>query len=212
MKSWLPEDACADAVEWVGKMTPAKAWAKCNRADWMLWLVGRECGRCVMVLCACDCARTVLRHVPKGETCTLAAIEAAEKWARNPTEENREAAWATSSAAARVARAAGASAASAEAEVARASAWVGAWVSAAAARVAAWGEAFAEAEEEVVRASADASAWAAQAEALQAAGAAEVWAGAAEARAGAHKEMCGLICKRIAMRRGKLVALRGEAK
>lgn len=46
--------------------------------------------RCVAVWCAAQCARNVLHHVPAGEERPRLAIEAAERWAREPTEENRK--------------------------------------------------------------------------------------------------------------------------
>ena len=81
--------ACADAVAWARKQpTAAKAWASCERADWMLWIAGKMAGplrhasRRPLVLAACACARTVLKHVPKTELRPLRAIEMAEAWAR----------------------------------------------------------------------------------------------------------------------------------
>jgi len=116
MKSWLPMGACEPAVKWVGKRTLAQAWAKCERADWMLCLAAKLAEHEPVVLCACVCVRTGLRYVRKGEGRPLAAIEAAEKWARNPTEKNRlaallaaqaaaaaESAWAAAESAARAA-------------------------------------------------------------------------------------------------------------
>lgn len=54
----------------------------------MLWLAGRVSGdresaeRKRLVLCACACARTVLRYVQDGELRPLRAIETTERWAR----------------------------------------------------------------------------------------------------------------------------------
>jgi len=33
--------ACSPALKWVNGHSPAEAWRKCNRPDWLLWLVGR---------------------------------------------------------------------------------------------------------------------------------------------------------------------------
>ena len=77
--------ACADAVEWAAttKGTPAQLWARCRRADWMLWIAARaSVDRRLVVLAACDCARTALPHVPPGEDRPLRAIETAERWAK----------------------------------------------------------------------------------------------------------------------------------
>ena len=82
-------DACADALAWA---TPygtewERALAECPDRRWMTWLSGAlmrrgHLRREVLVLCACEYARTALRYVPAGETRPLAAIETAERWAR----------------------------------------------------------------------------------------------------------------------------------
>jgi len=92
MTTWIPPNACADAVNWVGRKSLTVAWRTCQRADWMLWLVGRVCEQRVSMLCACECARTALRYVPAGEDRPRLAIEAAERWAADPTEINGAAA------------------------------------------------------------------------------------------------------------------------
>ena len=91
--------ACSDAVKWVGNKSAALAWRTCKRGDWMLWLVVRVCEQRVAVLCACECARTALRYVPKGEDRPRLAIGAAERWAADPTEINGAAAAAAARAA-----------------------------------------------------------------------------------------------------------------
>ena len=88
MKHWTDKlrklRACNDAVEWA-KDYPSltAAWKVCERADWMLWLLGRaRAGRKKIVLCACDCARLALPYVLDGEARPLKAIEIAEAWVR----------------------------------------------------------------------------------------------------------------------------------
>jgi len=83
-------DACKDAVEWASQYsTLQKAWDKCERGGWMLWLAGIMSGkpgsnkRKKLVLCACECARLSLKYVKKGEGRPLKAIETAEKWAND---------------------------------------------------------------------------------------------------------------------------------
>lgn len=49
--------------------------------------------RRVAVWCAAQCARTALQYVPEGELRPLRAIEAAEAWAREPSEEGKGAAY-----------------------------------------------------------------------------------------------------------------------
>ena len=109
--------ACDEAVEWTQnyKTFPA-AWKTCKRGDWMLWLAARSgVDRKVLVLAACACARTALKHVTKGEERPRVAIETAERWARGEAtiEEVRAAAAAAAAASASAATTAYAYAASA---------------------------------------------------------------------------------------------------
>ena len=91
MKDWtdklLKLNPCQEAVDWASQYESMKeVWEHCRRGDWMLWLAGRLCdgedGRKQLVLCACECARTSLKHVAKGENRPRVAIETAEAWAR----------------------------------------------------------------------------------------------------------------------------------
>ena len=79
--------ACDEAIEWVESFpTLQKGWDKCERGDWMLWLLGKQSGksgsqsRKKLVLTACKCARLALKYVPKNEKRPLKAIQTAEKW------------------------------------------------------------------------------------------------------------------------------------
>ena len=78
-------DACEDGVAWARTQpTLAEAWETCERADWMLWLLGHNptvADHQRLVLIACECARTVLHLVVPGENRPHLAIEAAEAWA-----------------------------------------------------------------------------------------------------------------------------------
>lgn len=72
--------ACAEAIEWAERQpSPASAWRACGRGDWMLWIVGRmackygSAAHPALVLCACEVARTALRHVPAARTASLRA-------------------------------------------------------------------------------------------------------------------------------------------
>lgn len=85
-------NACSEAIEWAEQYpTLQQAWDNCERGDWMLWLAGKQSGepgtdkRRKLVLCACDCARLSLKHVPENEKRPLRAIETAEAWARKET-------------------------------------------------------------------------------------------------------------------------------
>ena len=74
--------ACPEAVEWVGDRDLAKAWAECERADWMIWFAAKKADRKLVVLAECACARPALKYVPEGEDWPRIAIETAEAWAR----------------------------------------------------------------------------------------------------------------------------------
>jgi len=99
---------CGEAVVFVGKFeTLQEAWNKCERGDWMLWLLGKMSGgprsksRKEVVLIACQCARLSLKYVPKGEKRPLIAIETAEKWVKGEAtlQQVRDAAYADADAA-----------------------------------------------------------------------------------------------------------------
>jgi len=187
MKTWIPDNACADAVKWVGRKSLTVVWRTCQRADWMLWLVVRVCEQRVAVLCACECARTALRYVPKGEDRPRLAIGAAERWAADPTEINGAAA-------------AGAAGAAGD----------GTWDAAGAA-----GYTWAAAAARAAGYAAGAAGYTWAAAAAGAAGAAARAAGAAAgdaARAKAHKTMCGLMRRRLIVRAGKLVERKPKGK
>jgi len=106
-------DACLEACRWAGDRTAAQAWDECERADWLLWwaaITGRNSHKSI-VLVSAACARTGLQYVLAGEDRPRLAIEAAERWAVDPTPQNGAAAGAAAGAArvaARVARVTGA--------------------------------------------------------------------------------------------------------
>ncbi len=114
--------ACREAITWVGDRTSAEAWNECEHPDWMFWLLRlrqhvRKDGwptKEVFVQLAIDFARSVL-HLVSEEDRALKAIEAAEKWLADPSEENRLAADDAAYAAPAVAYAAEAAARAAEA-------------------------------------------------------------------------------------------------
>lgn len=87
---------------WAASRNAAAAWRECERADWLLWWVDQTPVNSdqEIVLAACACARTLLVYVSAGELRPLRAIEAAEMWARNPTEANLSESLAAESAAA----------------------------------------------------------------------------------------------------------------
>lgn len=91
MKHWTGKlvklNACEKAVVWAKDYDSLdKAWQKCQRGDWMLWLIGKtitnDANKKLLVLVACECARLALPYVSKGESRSLKAIETTEAWAR----------------------------------------------------------------------------------------------------------------------------------
>ena len=66
-------EACADAVEWVGKRGLKRAWRECDRPDRMLWLLGEMAGRKgwptkdEIVLLACSFAEDCADNAGKWE-------------------------------------------------------------------------------------------------------------------------------------------------
>src|SRR3989304_4193684 len=143
--------ACPEAVAWVGTRDLVTAWRECERADWMLWFCGIMAGTKnwptwqQVVLVMCTCARQALRFVPAGENRPLAAIEAAEEWAKMPTTGASARAAGARGPAAGAGRAAGAAAGAAGAAGAARTARAGwaAWAAEAAAR-AAWADGVAD--------------------------------------------------------------------
>ena len=75
--------ACPGFIAWVDSRTITATWEDCPCADWMLWFAA-EIGidRKLIVLAACDCARTVLPVVPAGDVRPVRVIEIAEAWTR----------------------------------------------------------------------------------------------------------------------------------
>ncbi len=96
--------ACAEAMQWIGDRTSAQAWNECERADWLLWWAAKTPvnSYAQIVLAAAGCAGLALIYVPKGEDRPQLAIEAALRWANNPTERNQRSAKTASRAAAAV--------------------------------------------------------------------------------------------------------------
>ena len=91
-------DACQEAIDWAKQYPNLQAaWDNCPRADWMLWLAAHQGltldRHCAMVRAVCQMVRRQLHHVSPAESEPLRAIEAAEKWAANPTTANANAAW-----------------------------------------------------------------------------------------------------------------------
>lgn len=56
-------DACEEAIAWVGDRTLARAWAECERGDWLLWLAHHAgVDRRLFVIAATDCAALALPY------------------------------------------------------------------------------------------------------------------------------------------------------
>jgi len=71
-----------DLNEWLStQRSYARAWHQCERGDWLLLIaISIEVDHKLVVRAGCDCARTALRYVPKGEDRPRIAIETAEAW------------------------------------------------------------------------------------------------------------------------------------
>lgn len=85
-------EACDRGIRWARKYpTVEDAWSACENPSWMLWLAARvavsQDDRSKVVLAAAACVR--LARIKNKDRRVLCAIEAAEQWARNPTDENR---------------------------------------------------------------------------------------------------------------------------
>ena len=82
--------ACSKAVEWASQYSdPQEAWDKCERGDWMLWLVGKLSGepgsdsRRKLVLAATKCARLAFKYVRKESRAVVRkCYKTAEAWGR----------------------------------------------------------------------------------------------------------------------------------
>lgn len=82
--------ACTEAITWANGKELPEVWATCERADWMLWLVGKMTGkvgwpaRQQIVLVTCLFAEDVLlifeRKYPI-DKCLRNCIEVVRKWA-----------------------------------------------------------------------------------------------------------------------------------
>ena len=78
----IMNEACSEAVRWVGDKSPQDAWETCHRGDWMLWAAAQSSvDRRVLVAAACDCAELSLRFLPAGELRPAKeAIDTAREW------------------------------------------------------------------------------------------------------------------------------------
>lgn len=112
----LPKSACSEAVEWATTQPDYEtAWAKCERADWMLWLIGHyddsarmSYERRAIVRCTLDIVETVRHLMPPvavecidlvarwcdGVDVTLDEMRAAGDAARDAAQADAGAAWA----------------------------------------------------------------------------------------------------------------------
>jgi len=97
---------CRAAAEWLETQPDVvTSWNTCHRGDWMMWLLIKlPVAKEVSVTLALRLARSVLHHMPAGEDHPRLAIEAAEKWLAEPTDDTRTAARAAARAAHAVAR------------------------------------------------------------------------------------------------------------
>jgi hypothetical protein len=77
------EKPCKAFCDWLkenGIESPKEAWGKCDRPDWMFWIVGhKEENKPDIILAACDIAASVLHLVPEGEDRPRKAIDVARE-------------------------------------------------------------------------------------------------------------------------------------
>jgi len=94
--------ACSDAIQWgiAGKYkTLAAAWKAYRIPSDMFWLIGRNDEpngspyHIKIVRASCEISRLSLKNATKGDDRPRLAIEAGERFAENPTKENRSVAW-----------------------------------------------------------------------------------------------------------------------
>jgi len=72
--------ACREGSEWVGDMSASEAWDKCERGDWMLWIVKKQnVDIKTITMAKVRCARLV-QHLTNDYR-SLAALVAAERFA-----------------------------------------------------------------------------------------------------------------------------------
>lgn len=85
VKYLIELNACQKAIDYAEQFKTLQiTWDKCERGDWMLWLLGKQDkNRKKLVLTTCQCARLSLKFVPKKEKRPLRTIETVEKWANN---------------------------------------------------------------------------------------------------------------------------------
>jgi hypothetical protein len=126
-EQWLrDQNACGDGLEFATKhkFDFAKLYDKCERGDWMIWVLRRAklIYKPQAVRIAVFCAEHVLgiyeKKYPEDKR-PQQAIEAAKEWVNNPNEENRKAAYAAAYAAYTAYAAADAAAADAAADADR---------------------------------------------------------------------------------------------
>jgi hypothetical protein len=82
--------ACREAIVYAKtKPSLAAAWRDCERADWMLWLLGKITAnrapetpaRRKLAGCAGECAATILRYLPEDEKRPAKCIRLVRRWA-----------------------------------------------------------------------------------------------------------------------------------
>ena len=95
-------NACPQAKEWASQFkTASEAWQKCERADWMLWMIeqdpklAKRIGKGTVVGLAVKFAERALPEFEKkypDDKRPREAVSAAKRWIKNPTKKNRDAA------------------------------------------------------------------------------------------------------------------------
>ena len=117
-------EACPEAIEWVGRKKAQSAWDKCERGDWMMWLIQRceikdgSPEHKSVIRCSIDFAKLSLPEWEKYSSTREPhlAIEAAERFVN---EWSQEAGSAARAAVYSAADSAGSAARSAQADIIR---------------------------------------------------------------------------------------------
>lgn len=86
--------ACKEAIQEHGNDSSLQeAWNRCNRPDWMIWLLRRipehKDNKILFIRIALEAAKSVVHLSKDPESRPQKAIEAVEQYILNPSEENR---------------------------------------------------------------------------------------------------------------------------
>jgi hypothetical protein len=86
--------ACSDAIRWAGSRTPQAAWNETDRPDWLIWwrLRVHKTDRAAVLRVIVPLLREHTLPLCRQQDRAVSALDAAEKWAIDPSLKNRLAA------------------------------------------------------------------------------------------------------------------------